>query len=47
MENLVSVKMLSYSKDYEHVLLTACSKPYGNDVTLKGLESIIKSGHLS
>ena len=47
MENLVSVKMLSYSKDYKHVLLTACSKPYGNNVTMKGLESIIKSGHLS
>jgi thymidylate synthase (FAD) len=47
MENLVSVKLLSYSKDYKHVLLTACSKPYGNNVTMKGLESIIKSGHLS
>jgi thymidylate synthase ThyX len=29
------------------LLKTACSKPYGNDVSEKGIQAIIKSGHLS
>lgn len=42
-----NVKLFSYNKDYMDILKLACSKPYGNDVTVKGVKRIIESGHLS
>lgn len=44
---MVSAKILSLTPNYMEVLKVACSKPYGNDVTEKGIQSIINSGHLS
>lgn len=40
-------KLISYTQEYMEVLRTACSKPYGNNVTNKGVAAILKSGHLS
>lgn len=39
--------LISYTQEYMEVLCTACSKPYGNNVTNKGVAAILKSGHLS
>lgn len=39
--------LISYTQEYMEVLRTACSKPYGNNVTNKGVAAILKSGHLS
>jgi thymidylate synthase (FAD) len=41
------VKLVSITPDYMDLLKLACSKPYGNDVSDKGVQAIIKSGHLS
>ena len=40
-------KLVSITPNYKELLLLACSKPYGKDVTLKGLKHIIEAGHLS
>ena len=42
-----SVRLLSITPNYMELLKAACSKPYGNDVSEKGIKAIIKSGHLS
>lgn len=42
-----SVKILSLTPNYMELLKAACSKPYGNNVTERGIQSIINSGHLS
>lgn len=42
-----SVRLLSITPNYMELLKAACSKPYGNNVTNKGVEAIINSGHLS
>lgn len=44
---MVSAKLVSITPNYMELLKLACSKPYGNNVTDKGVEAIIKSGHLS
>ena len=41
------VKLVSITPNYKELLLLACSKPYGKDVSLKGLKHIIEAGHLS
>lgn len=41
------VKLVSITPNYKELLLLACSKPYGKDVSLKGLKHIIEDGHLS
>ena len=43
----MTVKLLSYSKDYMETLLTAISKCHGKPATPSVLESVIQSGHLS
>lgn len=40
-------ELISITPDYMELLKTACSKPYGNDVSNKGIQYIINSGHLS
>lgn len=40
-------ELISITPDYMEILKTACSKPYGNDVSNKGIQHIINSGHLS
>ena len=40
-------KLVSITPNYMELLKLACSKPYGNDVSEKGIQHIIKSGHLS
>lgn len=40
-------ELISITPDYMELLKTACSKPYGNDVSNKGIQHIINSGHLS
>ena len=40
-------KLVSITPNYKELLLLACSKPYGKDVSLKGLKHIIEAGHLS
>ena len=40
-------KLVSITPNYKELLLLACSKPYGKDVSLKGLKYIIEAGHLS
>lgn len=42
-----SVKLLSITPNYMELLKAACGKPYGNDVSEKGIKAIIESGHLS
>lgn len=42
-----TAEIISLTPNYMEVLKVACSKPYGNDVTEKGIQSIINSGHLS
>ncbi len=44
---MVDVRLLSITPDYMSVLQTACSKPYGKEVTSDGVKKIITSGHLS
>lgn len=39
--------LVSVTPNYMELLKLACSKPYGNDVSDKGIQHIIKSGHLS
>ena len=41
------VRLLSITPNYMELLKAACGKPYGNNVTGRGVEAIIKSGHLS
>lgn len=41
------VKLVSITPDYMDLLKLACSKSYGNDVSEKEIQHIIKSGHLS
>ena len=41
------VKLVSITPNYKELLLLACGKPYGKDVSLKGLKHIIEAGHLS
>lgn len=42
-----SVKLLSITPNYMELLKAACGKPYGNNVSEKGIKAIIESGHLS
>lgn len=42
-----SVNLISITPKYMGVLKTACSQPYGKDVTEKSIKKIIESGHLS
>lgn len=44
---MVSAKLISITTNYMDVLKTACSQPYGKDVTEKSIKKIIESGHLS
>ena len=44
---MVEAKLVSITPNYMELLKLACSKPYGNNVTNKGVEAIINSGHLS
>ena len=39
--------LVSVTPNYMELLKLACSKPYGNDVSDKGIQHIIDSGHLS
>lgn len=39
--------LVSITPNYMELLKLACSKPYGNDVSDKGIQHIINSGHLS
>lgn len=41
------IKLISYPDNYIYILKLACSKPYGKDVSVKGIQNIITSGHLS
>ena len=40
-------ELISITPDYMELLKTACSQPYGKDVTDKSVKKIIESGHLS
>lgn len=42
-----TVELISITPNHMELLKTACSKPYGNDVSNKGIQHIINSGHLS
>ena len=42
-----SVRLLSITPYYMELLKAACGKPYGNNVSEKGIKAIIESGHLS
>lgn len=44
---MVSAKLISITPNYMEILKTACSQPYGKDVTEKSIKKIIESGHLS
>ena len=41
------VRLLSITPNYMELLKAACGKPYGNNVSENGIQTIIKSGHLS
>lgn len=41
------VELLSITPNYMKVLSLACGQPYGNKVGEKGIQSIIRMGHLS
>jgi len=43
----MTVKLISYSKDYLETILGAISQCHGKPANLKVLESVISSGHLS
>lgn len=40
-------KLISITPNYMELLKAACGKPYGNNVSEKGIQAIIASGHLS
>lgn len=42
-----TVALISITPNYMEVLKTACSQPYGKDITEKSIKKIIESGHLS
>ena len=42
-----TLELISITPNHMELLKTACSQPYGKDVTNIGVENIIKSGHLS
>lgn len=42
-----TVELISITPNHMELLKKACSKPYGNDVSDKGIQRIINSGHLS
>lgn len=42
-----TVKLISITPNHMELLKTACSQPYGKDVTDKSVKKIIESGHLS
>nr|DAK94362.1 MAG TPA: Thymidylate synthase complementing protein [Caudoviricetes sp.] len=42
-----TVELISITPNHMKLLKKACSKPYGNDVSDKGIQHIINSGHLS
>lgn len=42
-----TVELISITPNHMKLLKTACSQPYGKDVTDVGVGNIIKSGHLS
>lgn len=42
-----TVSLISMTPNYMEVLKTACSQPYGKDVTEKSIKKIIESEHLS
>ena len=42
-----SVELIGYNGNYEQILTKACSMPYGNNVTMKGVQAIVNSGHVS
>lgn len=42
-----TVELISITPNHMELLKTACSQPYGKDVTDIGVGNIIKSGHLS
>ena len=44
---MVSAKLISITPNYMEILKTACSQPYGKDVTEESIKKIIESGHLS
>lgn len=44
---MVSAKLISITPNYMEVLKTACSQPYGKEITEKSIKKIIESGHLS
>lgn len=45
--NMSYTNLISITQDPMNVLKHACSKPYGNIVSTKGVQAIIASGHLS
>lgn len=42
-----TVELISITPNHMELLKTACSQPYGKDVTEKSIKKIIESGHLS
>lgn len=42
-----TAELISITPNHMELLKKACSKPYGNDVSNKGIQHIINSGHLS
>ena len=42
-----TARLVSITPNYMELLKLACSKPYGKNVTEKGIQRIIESGHLS
>ncbi|WP_293692382.1 FAD-dependent thymidylate synthase [uncultured Phascolarctobacterium sp.] len=42
-----TAELISITPNHMELLKTACSQPYGKDVTEKSIEKIIESGHLS
>lgn len=44
---MLTATLVSVTPNYMELLKLACSKPYGNDVSDKGIQHIIDSGHLS
>lgn len=42
-----TVELISITPNHMELLKKACGKPYGNDVSDKGIQRIINSGHLS
>ena len=44
---MTSAKLIGYNENYQEILMKACSMPYGNNVTMKGVKAIINSGHVS